>query len=77
MQKKKKKLNYGEKMKLSVPGKEHHFVEDSCDQLLGVFQIQFDFDLRWLPLLNSWNVLLLFLFLLCVEELNGAWLEKR
>jgi hypothetical protein len=34
-----------------VPGKEHHFVEDFCDQPLRVFQLQFAFDPRWLPLL--------------------------
>jgi len=58
---------------LSVPGKEHHFEEDSCDQLLGVFQIQFAFDLRWLPLLNSW--LGMFCFLFCFCYVSKSWME--
>jgi hypothetical protein len=44
-------INFNKGMKMIVPGKEHHFVEDFCDQPLRVFQLQFAFDPRWLPLL--------------------------
>lgn len=76
---KNKGINKG--MELDVPDKEHHSEEGSCDQPLDVFQIQFAFDPRWLPLIYPCNASFTFLLLLqllfCVEELTEAWLLKN